>query len=894
MMNQSDRRRQVLLAWAYLQRQQGQVIPANDELAQIALANSIPPGLRTPMVTRWAHVLHHLMWLSDQGHPDPVKDAMRMAPSGPSIAPQPPTPQPPAPQPAPPQPAHQESMRDRFSAQAKHAMDDLSREIESAAAAAREAITQGREPGPHLIRRNTLRQRLARLTRGEDPDGPPAVPSPPPTGDKPEATVTIAKAAEAVPDQRPVEAPTPTPTPESIPVAEPGLDDNGLDPVQKLMMWRDSGGHQDLKDRHLRQIVNSGATNAHEVAASLPASLKSLAGPIAAELGLGGANAPTETERPTRPRPEAVPQPGVAAAPAPAAETGPEVLNPKAISWQQPIELSDEVSRFAEMDFTAPTGEPIAIKPTARPDGTTILRWSAAQSEFPVSIYRIVSDDEHVPYSPEVSEVIGITGETTFTDARAFHSAVRHYQVWLNTGPTKDDALLEQPRLHAAVSVVAKPVSVDIREDEGRVVGRWTVLGQARRVLIYRVPAERGAAGAGNEMYRICHDSNNLTGFVDDFAEPGRRYLYQLMVEAEVGGAAQLSHPTVVPLTTTAVLEPVPDLVCEVHDREGRPRFDLVWTDPPAGQVVIYRTQAAPLAGADAATVDESALPQMKLRSEDRLAHPIDHAHGRSSVNDVPWPRDWHRTYFTPVTVLDGQARVGRTFSAVHVDTPGDPRLVERISEQVLTMQWPSGADTVKVFVSARGGDLEETIRSTPRAEISREKYQRLGGLHFSAPLEGHGCDLHLLPLAFSAGQAVYGKPATVPYPGLLKMYYQLDMRRAPGGQGQAVLGIKIRSDRPNSQSPPFVLVHNPTRLPLDSADGEMIPVWANVSHPTQPMYAFRPPSLTPHWSEPGWVVDVTGRTGWVRVFVDFQMTPGHGTFALLDPPVSQLLLGGL
>lgn len=546
------------------------------------------------------------------------------------------------------------------------------------------------------------------------------------------------------------------------------------------------------------------------------------------------------------------------------------------------------------MDFTQGAGEPVTIKAAPRPDGTLTLRWPAPVDAAPVTIYRIVSDDEHVPFSPDMSEVIGITGATSFVDARPFPAAVRHYQVWVNSGTTAEEAFLEQPRLHAAVPVVAKPADVDIREDEGRVIGQWTVLGDVRRVQIFRVPTERAGAGSGNPMYRICADAPNLGGFVDDGAEPGRRYVYQLLVEAEVEGVPRLSLPTVVQLTTSAVLQPVGDLKCVLGDEPGQPRFDLEWTQPQSGRVVIYRTPAGPLAGAEADTVEESALPQMRLRPEDRLAHPIVMDGSRGSMRDVPWPRGWSRTYFTPVTLIDGKARVGKTTSQVRTGTVEDARIVERVMQQVLTMDWPEGAAAIKVFASPPGQPAADAIDGAePIAEISQETYIRLGGLHFTRPLDTGGCDLHLLPISFAGGRAVLGQPATVRYRGLLKLWYALEVRRGMMGRGPVLMNVRIRSDRPNPTSPPFALIHNEHRLPLDVNDGDSIMVRPadDQPHPWSPR--FRPVSLTPQWAEPGWVADVTNRTGWVRVFVDLPPDPNRGTVALLDPPVAQLYLGG-
>ncbi|OYO18093.1 hypothetical protein CGZ93_16185 [Enemella dayhoffiae] len=857
MLNQAERRRQVLLAWAFVMRERGEQVPGNEQLTVIAMTRAVPPGLRTPLVNRWAQVLHHLMWLSDQGHPDPVADAMNRLQAGP---------RPPFPQ----------------------------------GGGVRPGMPPGQRPGPPGPPQPPQPSQPARPVAPSFPPPPPGMrPGQPlPSATEPEPTDEVVDAD--IVDAELVEDTPAVPPPADSPAEEPAASTESepeLPPLQRLMVWRDQQGQHELKDRHLRQVVNSGAQTVPEVAAGLPASLKPMAAQIAAVLGLGGR--PPADARPAESTPPTARVEDEPASPAPgrteAEPAAPGQLNPDAVTWQQPLELSEVLGEFSAMDFSEPSGEPVAVKASARADGSTMLRWPAYQAEVGEAVvYRVVADDEHVPYSPDMSEVIAVTQRTQLIDDRPFASAVRHYQVWVNTGANAGEAALNQPRMHARLPMVAKPADVDIREDEGRVIGQWAPLAGVRRVQVYRVPAERAAAGAGNPMYRICHDEANLGGFVDHGAEPGRRYLYQLMVEAEVEGVPQLSLPTVVPVTISVVLQPVQDLQCRLEDEGGAPQFDLRWTDPPAGRVVIYRTTGGPLPGADADTVDEQALPQMRLRAEDRLAHPMATHDGVTTMEDVPWPRGWSRTYFTPVTLIDGKARVGVTTSQVRTGEVEDATVVERVSGQVLTMDWPEGAASIKVYASPAGQPAADALPGAePIAEISQETYVRLGGLHFSRPLDSGGCDLHLVPVSFAGGRAIEGRPTTVSYRGLLKLWYEVDRRPGIPGRQPSLLLVRIRADRPNHSAPPFALVFNPYRLPLDVNDGEAINVRPATEQPSQWSARFRPPGLQPQWSAPGWMADVTGRVGWIRVFVDLAPDPRRGTVALLDPAVQRLYLDG-
>lgn len=936
-MTQADRRRQVLLAWAHQQRERGEQVPDNAQLAEIAVVRGIPPVMRTPLMDRWVDVINNLLWLSDQGHPDPVAEGMKMAPRqvpgyaaaavpasvpggqvNPQVAQQMAAWQ------------QQAAQADQFARQAmayghqadarnwlirkQHAERELANlqrfaAAQSAASAASQASAASYGSATSYGSAASYGSATSQQSAASHPSATEAVsgvPAPPSAGPTPDwqpaaeaeiveaevvepetgAAGTDAVVAEAVEVEVVEPEPEPEPpAPEPAPAPEPEID-----PLQKLMVWRDQSGNDDLKDRHLRQIVNSGASNESEVAVGLPASLKYLAPAIAAELGISGPGEPA-------PGPVAQPHPAPpGAAPEPAAPQGhPELLNPAAISWQQPMELAQALSGFVSMDFSGRGGEPVRLKASALPDQTINLRWPEYEApEGTYVIYRVVADDEFVPYSPDMSEVIAVTKQTHLVDNRPFYSAVRHYQVWVNVGRDDRDAQLNQPVLHAKAPVVAKPDDVDIREDEGRVIGQWRVFPEVTKVQIFRVPAERANSGAANPSYRILEADANLGGFVDDGAEAGRRYIYQLLVQAEVEGTPQLSLPTIVPLTTSAVLHGVPDLRCQLNDDQAHPQFDLIWSPPPAGRVLIYRTELPPVAGADAETVPEDALAQMNLRAADRLAHPIER-HGQDQgafemMRNVPWPRDWSRLYFTPVTLLDGKAKVGATTSQVRTGRVEDAVVVERVAQQVLTMDWPVGAANIKVYEGARGLLPEEAIPGAePVAEISEETYRRLGGLYFPRQLDRNGCDLHLVPVSFAGGRSVEGRPTTVPYRGLLRLDYEVQVQRTPG---QSVLYVSMRADRFMNSSPPFVLVHHPTRLPLDVRDGEALPMWLNNGQPQQPNTRFQPQSLNTSLAAPGWITDVTNRTGWVRLFVDWLPSPDRGTVALIDPSVNQLYLG--
>ncbi len=232
---------------------------------------------------------------------------------------------------------------------------------------------------------------------------------------------------------------------------------------------------------------------------------------------------------------------------------------------------------------------------------------------------------------------------------------MRHYQVWVNAGASRTQALAAQPRLHAAGLVVAAVRGMAVQEDSGRVIGQWTVFPGVRAVHVERVPIEESSLGGPH--YRILAGDENISGFVDSDAEGGRRYVYRARCEVLVDGVGRLSEAVEADVTVTAVLAPVDDLSLTVHEnRTGHRRSDV---DAAAGRAgFVFRTPSAPRA--EVAEIPHAAVEQAGLHGEMQLPHPVsewldDRGHPRAVMAGVPWPRDWSRAYFTPVTVIDGQ-----------------------------------------------------------------------------------------------------------------------------------------------------------------------------------------------------------------------------------------------
>src|SRR5690606_33983777 len=135
-------------------------------------------------------------------------------------------------------------------------------------------------------------------------------------------------------------------------------------------------------------------------------------------------------------------------------------------------------------------------------------------------------------------------------------------------------------------------------------------------------------------------------------------------------------------------------------------------------------------------------------------------------------------------------------------------------------------------------------------------QYERDGGLHLADQLPEQGCAVHVVAIAYTAGERIVGQPASVVYPGLLRIQYTVEPRHTPGG---LVLAIRLASQFELPSAPPFVVIHNRTRLPLSARDGQPLEIRGGSG--TQPgARNFQPSGLRREWGQP-WLVDVSDKS---------------------------------
>jgi len=554
---------------------------------------------------------------------------------------------------------------------------------------------------------------------------------------------------------------------------------------------------------------------------------------------------------------------------------------------------------FAEAHSATDQPATIVIDQVNGDTGTT-YRWPALPG--PVTIYRVVVSDEQRPPVPEMGEVVATTTATSALDDAPVDGLFRFVQVWANTGGSIAAAKANQPLLHAECVRVGEVHEASGAADFGQVSLKWSAPEGATRVRVYRLPTDRRRpqGNVGNAPLEICADQDNLTGCVDRGGAAGASYTYRMVVEArDLSGGAHTSGPVDVDLEWPAVIREIPDL--EIHVIQSPTKFeaglvDLVWTDPPVGTTRIFRVSKPMEAGIIGVEVDKGALPQMGFTDAEECRNPVDlpAADGRVRMQGVAWPPNWARIYFVPVSILGQRALPGKPDTTESIPPPGDPRIVDRVSEKVCTFIWPSGATYVRVHFGPMGADPTELCRGPWHEQITQEDYRRHGGLRLqSVPKTDRDQAIYLTAARGETTSAA----ATVVLLRRLLIRYATEVRRKMriGPVDHARFAVWAPDDHVTGP-PPFVVVFRDDRLPMHARDGTILAMVPDETPDAAPVQAFRPATLSGGPNSPRWRAKVPAGSsrGYVRLFISPSVgVENQRRVVVLDPPISQLRWGG-
>lgn len=554
------------------------------------------------------------------------------------------------------------------------------------------------------------------------------------------------------------------------------------------------------------------------------------------------------------------------------------------------IETHDDLERgFAEA--LSVVAEPAStVVDHISMDGRSIYRWPA-QSEA-LTIYRVVVSDSQRPLVPEMGDLLAVTQGTEVEDGAPIGGLFRFVQVWANSGDSIGAAKAAQPRLVAECVRVAPVHEVSGSPDFGQVALVWTAPPGASRVRVFRLPPAM-TGPSGFRAFEIATDRPNLGGVVDRGGEAGAAYVYRMIVEArDPSGGSHQSSPVDLRLEWPAVIREVTNLA--IHTVKGPTRFesgmvDLTWTALPVGDVQIYRLKEPLGAGILGVEVDKGALPQMGLTDSELCKNPQDPmGDDQIRMAEVPWPPGWPRIHFVPVTILGQRALPGRPSVEEAPVAPGDPRLVDRVAQQVITFVWPEGATYVRAYIGPVGAEPHAVCSGNPHHQVTEEDYRRHGGLRmaYNPPSDA------AVFLTGVRGDSV-SAPVAVPLPKRWQIRYSVELHR------RRLIGpvdyVRVAVWAPNEQaagSPPFVVAYNQDRLPMHPRDGVILTCVPDATPDASPTQVMHPQTLIGGPQSPRFrmLLPSPVARGYVRLFV----SPGVGAESLrrivvLDPSVTEL-----
>ncbi len=569
--------------------------------------------------------------------------------------------------------------------------------------------------------------------------------------------------------------------------------------------------------------------------------------------------------RPHQPAPAPRPEPQPAPKPEPQPDPG------KPFVWVQ-------VPRFKPFDWTSGKAEPQGHVVAESRDGHVEMQWTPARGEAPVTLYRIVSSPQSWPVgAPEMAAQQGVTEATAGRFPAVASGAITYYAVWAHQGASVLEASQSQPTLIGSTEVVWPPSSMTVNvTPEKKVAGTWNA-PPGSRVEVQRFP----------EGHPVGYDQSRLLraevvrsgGFLDDEAPQGQVLRYAAFCVADLpSGGSATSAPTIAEITVTPEVQQVALSVRPSADANGT--YDISWIPPAHGSVTLYALGERPPQGLEREPRPMATLEAQGVRPEFRITYPSDDLGGVRTIRGFVVDRTWVHAHF--VAVHQASDEVAWMSAPASVVTPHPPQwvqVVERVDTQILAFPWPEGVAKVEAYQSPRGVAIDTTT-SEPVAHLTRQDYDRAGGMRIARALPGRGCSLHVVGVVYLDGAPVHSAPVTVDYPGITRIRYELepagpDGRPAQPGTPVAYHHLFCTADD-DLYEVPIMLVANDRRLPLEPSDGAMVRQAVISLGAGERVFVGALPAGP--------------RVTWLRLFIN--RPPAEvGSIAVLDPIVDALRL---
>lgn len=641
--------------------------------------------------------------------------------------------------------------------------------------------------------------------------------------------------------------------------------------------------------------------------------------------GPGGAAPAPQTAPASPPEPQAAPTTSPAAAQEPAAS----------VQGKQAAESQEESEAFLfpaydysrdDLDSLESDGNHVPVT-VEHFEGRLRYSWPDPGDG---EVYRVVVSDQEDPYTPDDFEQVAATRATQAWDSTELTTAVRFVTVWAYESHA-DGALGQCRRVASKVLVHdLRDWQVETDRETHSVLGTWTrpvaPPGAVVRVRSARLPLNQPPGRFIKTSAWMSYElENNGSGFRDTEVTGGKKYNYVACVEVTVNGQVHTSKPVLRSITPEAAIERITDMTAvEVPDPTGKggSTLEITWTQEPQTTVVVYRTQKAVTPQAcERDELPESSLATAHLEEDSRISTrlaqvtPVEGTNRTTmTLSNVPWPqgRQWDALHLTPVTLhSEGMATIGAPLRLKRAGGVRNVTLVRRLSWDLVAFTWPGDAASVEMRYTMPGQELDPTSPAT--RSVTKEEYHAEGGFVLDPGLPPQGGQLHLNSVTYLQGRQIPSPRVTLEVAPRWTYHYSLSW---PGdsvplrGLGrltasvlrQTLVELRVTPTQGYTDSASaigVVLLHNPTRLPLQPNDGTPVPLFQE--RPTKEGGQKSTPVVTlpPHGSPMSlWFDHSPLAPGYLRLMVnsgssshleDAYQQVALERFALVDPGLESL-----
>ncbi len=653
------------------------------------------------------------------------------------------------------------------------------------------------------------------------------------------------------------------PAPELDPtVPQPGpLEQTPEARFLRLLEWR-AAQHdqaaQAIGDQDLARLASSGANSRADVEAT-SARLAAQA-PVRAHAGeLAG----VLSGKP-EPEPEPVPEPIVEEVLPP---TGPDPY---------PQFVWERMTQFAPFSWAHGGAEPYGHLIAELDDDGVRLAWTPMPTRGAVTVYRVVESTSNWPSgAPELGSLVGVTTATSGTVALHPSGPVSYLAVWANQGDTMLDAAHSQPRLVGVGQVIWPPTELSVQVTANRSVAALLTVPAGSRVEVQRF--RKGATVSYDINRELDRQLVSTTGFRDLHPPMGEDIVYAAFCVAELAdGRSMVSPPLTAETHVTPELQRISLTVTRSTSVPGA--FDIAWLPPSHGRTVLFATPERPPHGLEDEPRTREIIEGQGLSAKYRINYPPTDLGGLLTITGYAVDPSWVRAHFVAVHwVADDAVWVGPAVSMVTPHAPTFATIVERVDSEIITFSWPEGVTVVQAHQGPRGQSLDPS-ESEPIAQLTRDEYVTMGGMRITRTLPSNGCAIHLYGVVYLEGRPVYSEPASLDYPGITRLKYQVvaygpDGTPAQHGTWPASYRIFAEVDD-DLHDTPLGVIGQRGRLPLHPQDGRLF---------TQPVVSLRAGIET-------FVGEVPAGPdrAFLRLFVN--LPPADcGAVAVLDPPLHTL-----